>query len=656
MSNGEDEFHLSPPSRLTPGQSFADRYLVERSLGEGGMGAVYLVVDELLRERVALKLARGGARNHEAALRREVSLARRVTHPGVARVFELGVDNDVLYITMEFVPGKSLRQRLREGALPAKDVVEFGVQIASALATAHDAAVVHLDLKPDNILLVEDAVPRVVLVDFGISRRLGERARGAGTLSYMAPEQLGDGALGGAADVYALGLVLFELASGIRPFGDTPDALLRRLTEKPPLLTGVPAPLSSLIDACLEPRPADRPTMRVVEQTLARHAPGASSSFGQELRTSAGLPSLSTTVGLRLARARAALATGGDELRVLPELEDIATKNPTLDVAVATYALALVRAWNNALASDDVADRAVVAVSHAVAVAPHLADTHCADALIAEAGGDLAYAVRALRRALARDPLHAFSHEILGFIEIEAGVTDGQRLQMAHALDNAHRAGLVHIAREQFFAGDDAAGLALLEQVEAAGRSREAQLLRMRHAIWRRDRVRAQALADMLSDDQTPIGASIRAVSAAIAAGSDIDELRSLLETLLALPTSPARRAFLHVVFVEIMASVDADEACEHLLRGTRLPFGDLRWLDACPALAGLRGRPEFIVSRAAVQARCDAAFGNANSSSIGITAANEATRLNTRSRALELVDALGWSVVENQSVTHRDG
>jgi tetratricopeptide (TPR) repeat protein len=620
-----------PAGRLEQGARFAGRYLVQSALGEGGMGSVYLVLDELLNERVALKIAAHGVRDEGLAQRREVSLARRVTHPHVARVFDLGVHDGVLYITMEHVPGTSLRKRLRAGALPVHEVVTLGAQIASALAAAHDAGVVHLDLKPDNVIVVDGAVPRAVLVDFGISRTLGERGTGAGTRHYMAPEQLGNEALGGAVDVYALGLLLHELATGTRAFDVERDGLLRRLVSKPPLLVDVPPTLASLIDTCLSIRAADRPEMRVVERALAREG-GASPSTTTLSPSSPSSTDLPTDVGLRLARARAALAVGGDELRVLPELEAIVAAHPTLDIAIATHALALVRAWNNALASDDIADRAVAAVSQAIALAPHLADTHLADALVADAAGDFAYAVRALRRALARDPLHAFSHEILGFLEVEAGVADTKRLELAHALDPTHRASIVEVARELIFAGKDDQALALLDELDAAGVTHESRLLRMRHALWHRDRARAQALIAAIADDDSPIAASVRVVCRAIVGDVDVDAVRALLDTLLSLPTTPKRRAFLHLVFVEVLADVDVEAACEHLLECARLPLADLRWLDACPALAPLRATPAFAVARATLVSRRDAAFGVVDGARV--VAVDEATTVDVRTVA----------------------
>jgi hypothetical protein len=173
---------LSSPRRcavrgpgLADGDRFAGRYRIRSHLGDGGMGAVFLADDELLGEGVALKVAARAGADHASdddadnasrqRQRREVSLARRVTHPNVARVFDLGVDDGRLDITMEHVLGTSLCGRLRSGPLPIDDVASIGHQVASALAAAHDAGVVHLDLKPDNVVVV-DGVGGLLAPDF----------------------------------------------------------------------------------------------------------------------------------------------------------------------------------------------------------------------------------------------------------------------------------------------------------------------------------------------------------------------------------------------------------------------------------------------------------------------------------------------------------
>jgi serine/threonine-protein kinase len=604
---------------LLAGDRFAQRYRIVRPLGEGGMGAVYLATDELLGEDVALKIALGIATDDGERVierqRREVSLARRVTHPNVARVFDLGVDGGLLYITMEHVPGTSLRTRLRRGPLVVDDAVTIAHQVASALAAAHDAGVVHLDLKPDNVIVVDGAVPRAVLVDFGVSRALGERATGAGTLDYMAPEQLGEEAIGGAADVYALGLLLSEALTGERPFGKGQEGVLARLTRRPPLLAPpVPSELAGLVDACLARQPGDRPSARVVERvlgkSLARGAVAVEDRPNPRRGAVVDVASLPAGLGLELAVARSSLAVVGREPEVLAIADEVLASTPDLDVAIALRALARVRTGSNTMAHDDVADRAVVAVSDAVARAPHLADTHVADALIADGGGDIAYAVRALRRALARDPLHAWSHEILGRLELEGGVASEQRLRVAWAIDPAHRACAVHIARELLFQGRDDEALALLDDADVGGVLWEARLMRVRRCFWRRDRPLARALLATLPHEQRPMLEGMRLLLRYIDEDAHLDDLRAVFESLLQLPTSPKRRSFLHQMFIEVLAAHDPEAALSHLLGAVQLPLADLRWFDACPVLAPLRASPAFQIARATVQLRLDEAFG----------------------------------------------
>jgi len=625
---------------LSAGDRFAQRYRIVRPLGEGGMGAVYLATDELLGEDVALKIASGiatddGERSFERQ-RREVSLARRVTHPNVARVFDLGVDGGLLYITMEHVPGASLRGRLRTGPLVLEDAVAIAHQVASALAAAHDAGVVHLDLKPDNVIVGDGTVPRAVLVDFGVSRALGERSSGAGTLDYMAPEQLGDEAIGGAADVYALGLLLSECLTGERPFGRGQAGVLARLTKRPPLLTApVPSELAGLVDACLARQPGDRPSARVVERTLGRTLARGTQALEDRPTSTRGavidVASLPAGLGLKLAVARSSLAVVGSEPEVLGIADEVLARTPDLDVAIALRALALVRAWSNTMAFDDVADRAVVAVSEAVARAPHLADTHVADALIADGGGDIAYAVRALRRALARDPLHAWSHEILGRLELEGAVASEQRLRVAWAIDPAHRACGVHIARELMFQGRDDEALALLEEADVGGVLWEARILRGRRCLWRRDRDLARAMLAALPLEKRPMLEGMRVLLRYIDDDAHLDDVRAAFEALLLIPTSPKRRSFLHQMFIEVLAADDPEAALAHLLGAVQLPLADLRWFDACPVLAPLRASPAFQIARATVQMRVDEAFGAVAVADVVSEADDDTTVLDAR-------------------------
>jgi serine/threonine-protein kinase len=261
-----------------PPQMLAGRYRIEGLLGVGGMGAVYKVRDVELDEIVALKTLKRGFLEQPGALdrfRREVKLARKVTHANVARTFDIGEHplpggTTEKFLTMEYVDGLSLGRRLEErGALAPSEAVRIAIAIASALEAAHAAGVVHRDLKPDNVMLAREGT-RVVVTDFGIARSHVDDASATvagaavGTPAYMAPEQVEGKVLDGRADLYALGLVLYEMVIGAPAFsGATPFALAAARLVAPapdPLHTKpelMPA-LASLITKLLARRPEDR--------------------------------------------------------------------------------------------------------------------------------------------------------------------------------------------------------------------------------------------------------------------------------------------------------------------------------------------------------------------------------------------------------------
>lgn len=244
----------SSPASRDDGASptlLAGRYEVQGLLGGGAMGAVYRAFDRALEEAIALKvLRRELARDPDALerFRREVKLARRVTHANVARTFDLGESDGELFLTMELVLGESLGARLaREGALPLAEAARITGEVVRGLVAAHAADVVHRDLKPDNVML--DGA-RVVITDFGVARAVARgdarRSMGVtGTPAYMAPEQVeGRADVDGRADFYALGVMLFEMLTGELPFdGDSALAIAAaRLTrEAPDVTTFAPA-------------------------------------------------------------------------------------------------------------------------------------------------------------------------------------------------------------------------------------------------------------------------------------------------------------------------------------------------------------------------------------------------------------------------------
>ncbi|MGH2793013.1 MAG: serine/threonine-protein kinase, partial [Actinomycetota bacterium] len=278
---------------LEPGHTFANRYTIIRLLGAGGMAAVYQAWDETLATAVALKLIRvdpsmdpSDIRQLEERFKRELKLARQVTHPNVVRIHDLGEVGGTLYLTMAYVQGADLATVLRrDGRLPIPRVLSLARQIASGLSAAHHAGVVHRDLKPANILV--DAADQALLTDFGIARSTAPdqalmpdlpigHARpelslhtvpGAimGTLEYMAPEQARGEPADGRTDIYAFGLILYELVAGGRPRVSREGGLaelIARLEKGPPPLRSVvpdvPDDVERIVETCLQRDPAAR--------------------------------------------------------------------------------------------------------------------------------------------------------------------------------------------------------------------------------------------------------------------------------------------------------------------------------------------------------------------------------------------------------------
>jgi tetratricopeptide (TPR) repeat protein/TolB-like protein len=242
---------VEPP--LPAGMVLSGRHRIVTFLARGGMGEVYEAVDQELGEPVALKTIRPAIAQDERILDRffrEIRLARRVTHPNVLRVFDfgrhVGEGRSVVFLTMELLRGETLAERLRRGRLTPAEALPLVEQMVAGLAAAHAAGVIHRDLKPANVFLVPgEAGVRVVVTDFGLARDAPGQGSGddgsatgriVGTAAYMAPEQVTGGPLSPATDIYALGLVLYEMVTGTRPFeGSNPLSVAsRRLTEPPP--------------------------------------------------------------------------------------------------------------------------------------------------------------------------------------------------------------------------------------------------------------------------------------------------------------------------------------------------------------------------------------------------------------------------------------
>jgi TolB-like protein len=260
-----------PAVSETRARLLAGRYEIVGLLGAGGMGNVYRARDLELGEVVALKMLRPEIVTNPAALDRfrlEVKLARRVTHPNVARVFDIGEDGGERYLTMELVDGEPLGAVIRrEGRLAPARSAAIARGVCEALAAAHAAGVVHRDLKPDNVMLARDG--RAVVTDFGIAQAAGVdqvrvTASIVGTPAYMAPEQVEGKTAGAPADLYALGVMLFEMVTGELPWtGDSVFAVAAaRVLSSPPdpiaRQPHLPADLAAVIRKLMARAPEDR--------------------------------------------------------------------------------------------------------------------------------------------------------------------------------------------------------------------------------------------------------------------------------------------------------------------------------------------------------------------------------------------------------------
>ncbi|MBZ5609370.1 MAG: protein kinase [Acidobacteriia bacterium] len=260
----------SDDGRFLPGTLLGDRYRIVSLLGSGGMGEVYRATDLRLGQAVALKFLPEETAQDPKTLARfhnEVRIARQVAHPNVCRVYDLGEAEGHPYISMEYVDGEDLHSLLRRiGRLPPDKAVEIARKLCAGLAAAHDKGVLHRDLKPANIMI--DGRGHVLITDFGLAGLMGQfegvEARN-GTPGYMAPEQLSGKEVSTQSDIYALGVVLYEMFTGKRPYNAATRAELIRMEEEglPPaprsIVRDIDPAVENAILRCLEPDPHKRP-------------------------------------------------------------------------------------------------------------------------------------------------------------------------------------------------------------------------------------------------------------------------------------------------------------------------------------------------------------------------------------------------------------
>jgi len=259
----------SSEGRFLPGRLIAGRYRIIALLGKGGMGEVYRADDLTLGQAVAMKFLPEEATSDEGMLERfknEVRIARRVSHPNVCRVFDVGEIDGATFFSMEYTDGEDLASLLRRiGRLPQDKAVEIAQQTCAGLSAAHAKGVLHRDLKPANIML--DGRGQVVITDFGLAG-VADEIRGSevrsGTPAYMAPEQIEGREVTMLSDIYALGLVLYEIFTGKRAFAEKTEGAVRghdgRTLRRPSsVVKDLDPVIEKVIMRCLEENPASRP-------------------------------------------------------------------------------------------------------------------------------------------------------------------------------------------------------------------------------------------------------------------------------------------------------------------------------------------------------------------------------------------------------------
>ncbi len=279
-----DRSQRPPEMMFEPGDVLCERFCIVRFLGAGGMGEVYEAEDRMLGESIALKIIRPDLVDRDdvrARFVREVNAAKKIAHPNICRIHDLhqhrspSSGTEIAFITMELLHGETLRARLACGAMPLAEARPIARQLADALGAAHRAGVIHRDFKSENVMLVagQDEGLRAVVTDFGLARShsartlsnsLSSAGQIVGTPAYMAPEQLLGEKITPAVDIYALGVVLYEMVTGTQPFtGNSPLEITARKLDSPPsspsiYSRGLPPEWKAAILGCLERDPAKR--------------------------------------------------------------------------------------------------------------------------------------------------------------------------------------------------------------------------------------------------------------------------------------------------------------------------------------------------------------------------------------------------------------
>ncbi|HEV2858767.1 MAG TPA: serine/threonine-protein kinase [Solirubrobacterales bacterium] len=273
------------------GSLVLNRFLIERRIGSGGFGVVYEAWDGRLERPVAVKAIEQRGEAGRRVLR-EAQAAARLNHPGIVTLYEMGEEDGNALLVTELVEGSTLARLAHNGELSDREIGEIGADLCEALDHAHSRGVVHRDIKPQNVQVLEDSEPRAKLMDFGVAHLAGDTPLTAagdvvGTLAYMSPEQAEGKPAGPECDVYSLALTLYECWSGENPHRRaTPAATARAIGGRARplrrLRPDLPRELTDTLDACLAPRPSHRRSLEelgtAIEDSLdqlAEHVPDA---------------------------------------------------------------------------------------------------------------------------------------------------------------------------------------------------------------------------------------------------------------------------------------------------------------------------------------------------------------------------------------------
>jgi serine/threonine-protein kinase len=587
----------------------ADRYEVIGVLGAGAMGRVFRVFDRALDEVVALKLLRRelvGVPGMVERFRREVKLARRVTSKHVVRTFDLGEHAGAFFLTMEQIDGQALARHLAAGRLSVPETMRIACAVAEGIAAAHATGVVHLDLKPDNVLVGNDG--RIAVTDFGIASIIEVSPRDSfersyGTPAYMAPEQMRGGTpIGPPADVYAFGAMMFEMLTGRQPFTGE-DALKiahARLEQPPPdprSLCQVPDPHAELVLRCLAREPAER----FADGRELLHAVTAL----DPMFSRASLVSIIGDESFDLyhelmSKLRAAWQVGGVEA-LLADLEAMLARDE--NDARLLPVLSLAHARSAFYGGAGQLERAASLADRAVRLVPTLGEAWLAAGVAALYGGDPTTCARALGRAVAIAPGLAMAHALLGALALEAGALDSaiRVLKLARSLDPGGLQ-IADLPRALVYAGRTEDAERMLR--ETPTHFREITIARFR--MWKHElyemtwNMRADGLP---SDFDQYASVAFRVHSTGKLDATD----RVTLDRMVRVPNARLRATRSQFV-VELLSFVgELDAAMHYIEESVAAGLHDWLWCQHCPLLDPLRARPRFRELAATVEVRARA-------------------------------------------------